>query len=154
MTQPQPKKRRWIKPLIIVGFFTVLAGAGIYWYVATEKFTDTKDRKAAYTVSINDLLREFRQNEKSAKEKYAGKILAVYGTVSAVEPVDTTMNIKFVDTTNGDYAIFAFQAKHLAEAKTIKEGDSVSLKAAFSDFVFIDILGVYSMTFQRATINK
>jgi hypothetical protein len=151
----QTKQRNPWRKRILAGILVLAVIFGtIYWIVATDKFSDTKDRKAAYTVSAFDFIKEFRQNEKIAKEKYDGKIVAVSGRVSALEPADTTMNIKFIDPASGDYIIFVFQSQHLSEAKTVKVGDSVSIKAAYSDFLYSSILDAYSITFQRSTLNK
>lgn len=154
MSDQTGKRNPWRKRILLSLLALAVIFGGIYWYVATERFSDTKDRKAAYTVNALDFMREFRQDEKMAKEKYNGKILAVNGTVSAAEPADTTMNIKFVDAATGDYIIFAFQQQHLSEAKTLKVGDSVSIKAAYSDFLHSEILDVNSISFQRSTLNK
>ncbi|HEY6504688.1 MAG TPA: hypothetical protein VIZ28_11985 [Chitinophagaceae bacterium] len=151
----QTKKRSpWRKRILFSLLVLAVITAGIYWYVATDTYSDTKDRKPAYIVSAFDFINEFRQNEKIAKEKYNNKILLVNGRVSAIEPADTTMNVKFVDTGTGDYIIFTFQQQHVDEAKTIKVGDSVSIKAAYRDFIYSEILDAYSIMFQRSTLNK
>jgi hypothetical protein len=147
-------KKGWLKKLLIV--FVVLAAiaAGIYGYIATEKFADTKDRKAAFSVSAIDFIREFEKSDSAANKKYTDKIITVSGTVSEIEPADTTVNIKFIDTTSGSYAIFAFQEQHIAEAKTLKVGDSVSIKGSCSGGVFSEILGTEFITFKRCAIVK
>lgn len=149
-SQRNPWRRRILVTILIIA----IVFAGVYWFVATEKFSDTKDRRAAYTVSAFDFIDEFKKNEKASRIKYDGKIIAVSGRVSSAEPVDTTMNIKMENAATGDYIIFSFQQQHLTEAKTIKPGDSVSIKAAFSDFDHSEILDVYYITFQRSTLNK
>ncbi|MGN6293678.1 MAG: OB-fold protein [Chitinophagaceae bacterium] len=136
-------------------FALVVIAAGIYWYVATEKFADTNDREAAYTVNALDFIREFHEGDSAANAKYRDKIITVNGTVSAVEPADSaTMNIKFIDTTTGSYVIFAFQEQHVAEAKTIKEGDIVSIKGSCSGGTYSEILGVEKIDFKRSALNK
>ena len=147
-------KRPWLKKLLIAGLVLAIIGAGIYWYVATEKFADTKGRKAAYTVDAVDFIREFEKDDKAANSKYVNKIITVNGTVSEMEAVDTTVNIKFIDTTSGSYAIFAFQQRHLAEAKTVKAGDMVSIKGSCSGGILSEILGTHSISFNRCTLNK
>jgi len=154
MTPPK-KKSPWLKRVLWSVFVLVVIAAGIYWYVATEKFADTNDREAAYTVNALDFIREFQANDSAANAKYRDKIITVNGTVSAVEPADSaTMNIKFVDTTTGSYAIFAFQEQHVAEAKAIKEGDIVSIKGSCSGGTYSEILGVEKIDFKRSALNK
>lgn len=148
------EKRSWLKKILITGLILAVSGGAIYWYIATEKFADTKDRQAAFTVNAIDFIREFEKDDKAANKKYADKIITVNGMVSEIEAADTTMNIKFIDTTSGSYAIFAFQEQHVAEAETVKIGDSVSIKGSCSGGILSEILGTESITFKRCTLNK
>jgi len=147
-------KRPWLKKLLVAALILIGIAAAIYWYIATEKFADTKERKAAYTVNAIDFIREFEKDETAANKKYVDKIITVNGTVSEIEAADTTVNIKFIDTASGSYAIFAFQEQYVAEAKTVKIGDPVSIKGSCSGGVLSEILGTEFITFKRCTLNK
>jgi hypothetical protein len=140
--------------LLITVLIILAAGAGIYWYVATDTFADTSNRRAAFKVSAQEFIVEFNTNDTAANKKYTDKIVTVSGRVAAVEPADTTVNIKFIDSTSGSYAIFAFQEQHLAEAKAVKPGDSISIKGSCSGGIFSSILGYHSISFKRCAINK
>lgn len=154
MAVPVKKKSPWIKRILIAVLALVVVLAGIYWYVATDKFADTKNREAVYTVNVRDMIREFQQNDSEANKKYTDKIVTVNGTVSEIEAADSTLNIKFIDTTTGSYAIFAFQQQHVAEAKTVKIGDSISIKGACSGGIYSEIKEATAINFQRSTLNK
>jgi hypothetical protein len=154
MTEQVKKNKPWLKRILIILLGVVVIFSCIYWIVATKKFADTKDRKAAYTVNALDFIREFQQNDSAANKKYTDKIITVNGTVSEIEAADTTLNIKFIDTTTGSYAIFAFQQQYLSEAKTIKPGDSVSVKGSCSGSIYSNILETTVITFKRSTLNK
>ena len=148
------KKRRRLGFILLTAIILLAAAIGVYWYIADEKFADTKDRQSAYTVNALDFIREFEQNNEVANAKYDGKIITVNGIVSETEAADTTVNLKLVDTASGSYAIFAFQDQHLSEAKTVKAGDSVSIKGSFSAGVYSRLLKKTSITFKRCTLNK
>ena len=148
------KRNPWLKRILIGAFILLLIGAGIYWYVATEKFADTTNRKAVYSVNANDFIREFTTNNNNANQKYTDKIITVTGIVSETEAADTTVNIKFIDTTSGSYAIFAFQEQHLAEAKTIKTGDKVSIKGSCSGGIFSRLRKATFISFKRCALDK
>jgi uncharacterized membrane protein len=154
MAELRKKRNPWLKRALFSGIILLLIGGGIYWYLSTEKFADTKDRKADYTVDAIEFIHEFQQNDSAANKKYSDKIITVNGIVSEIEAADTTVNIKFIDTASGSYAIFAFQEQHLAEAKAIRAGDSVSIKGSCSGGIHSDILGTESITFKRCTLNK
>ena len=148
------KKTSWVKRILIGGFILLLACIIAVWFIFNEKFTDTKERKAAYTVNAMDFIKEFEQNETTANAKYKDQIISVNGRVSETEPADTTINIKFTDTLTDAYIIFAFQEQHLQEAKELKEGDSVSIKGSFSNGSYSEILETMSITFKRCAVNK
>ena len=148
-------KRPWQKRLLISILILAGIGAAIYWYIATEKFADTKDREAAFTVNAIDFIREFRKDDSVSNKKYREKIITVNGRVSELESPDSaTVNIKFIDTTTGDYTIFAFQEQYLSEAKSVKVGDSVSVKGSCSGSIYSNLLYAYNIGFIRCTLNK
>ncbi|MFN8250004.1 MAG: hypothetical protein U0T68_13705 [Ferruginibacter sp.] len=142
------------KRILLIALVLFLVGAGVAWYIFTETFTDTAERKPEYTVEAMDFIKEFEKNDSLANKKYTEKIIAVNGTVSEIEAADTTANIKFVDTLSGSYIIFAFQQQHLAEAKLLKVGDKVSIKGSCSGGTYSEILGTEFISFKRAAINK
>jgi len=151
----QTNKKSWKRPLLITSLIVVLAAAVTYWYVATEKFSDTSNKKANYTVNAIDFIREFQENDSLANAKYADKIITVNGTVSELEAPDTsTVNVKIIDTTTNNFIIFAFQEQHLTEGKGLKVGDPVSIKGSCSGGSLNSILEVIKIDFKRAALNK
>ena len=140
---------------ILIGILVVAVTLfAVAWYIFNDKYADTIERKAAYTVNAMDFIKEFEKSDSLANKKYTEQIITVNGTVSEVQQVDTTANIKFIDTTSGSYIIFAFQQQHLAEAKQLKEGDKVSIKGSCSGGTYSEILGTEYISFKRCAINK
>ena len=149
------RKRSWLKKLLIAFLILAVIAAGVYWYVATEKFSDTKGEKAAFEVNATDFIRQFRKDDSAANKKYRERIITVNGRVFELEAPDSlSVNVKFVDTTTGDYAIFAFQEQHLAEAKSLKTGDSVSIKGSCSGSSYSETFDLYYIPFKRSALNK
>ena len=149
-----PKNKKTLKWLLIAGGSLLLTGLAVYFYFATLSHDDTANLKADYTVEAIAFIKEFEKDYKIANKKYAEKIIAVKGIVTEIEPADTTINIKMVDTTTGSYLIFAFQEQHMAEAKKLKPGENVLIKGSCSDGIYSDILGTYFVSFKRSTIEK
>ena len=141
------------KRIITGGLILLLAVAGVVWYIFTEKFTDTAERKADYAVNAVDIIKEFQQNDSLANKKYTEKIISVKGIVSGIEAADTTVNIKMSDTATGDYIIFAFQQQHLSDAKKLKEGELVSIKGSCSGGIYSQILETRYISFKRAVLD-
>jgi hypothetical protein len=142
--------KKWLIALLVL----VLTGAGVVWYLFNLKYDDTATVKPDYKVNAIDFIQEFRQNMTNANKKYSEKIIVVNGTISAIEAADTTANIKMIDTASGAYIIFAFQQQHLKEAKTLKEGEQVSIKGSCSNGSFSNILETEYITFKRCAVNK
>lgn len=149
-----PKRKKILKWLLITGGSFLVIGIAVYFYFATLTHDDTAKLKAEFTVEAIPFIKEFENDIKSANQKYAEKIIAVNGIVTAVEPADTTMNIKMTDTTTGSYLIFAFQEQHMNKAKKLKEGDKVMIKGSCSDGFYSDILGTYAISFKRSTVEN
>ena len=140
---------------ILIGVLVVVVTlAAVAWYIFNDKYADTAERKAAYSVNAMDFIKEFEKNDSLTNKKYTEQIIAVNGTVSAIESADTTANIKFIDTTSGSYIIFAFQQQHMTEAKRLKEGEKVSIKGSCSGGTYSEILGTEYISFKRCAINK
>jgi hypothetical protein len=149
------KMNPWVKRLLLAALFFLIAGGIAIWYIFTEKFADTKEHKADYTVNAMSFLNEFQQNDSAANKKYTEKIIVVNGRIGETEiAYDSSVNIKMIDTLTDAYIIFAFQQQHLAEAKQLKIGDSVSIKGSCSNGVYSKILETYTVNFKRCTLNK
>ena len=152
MSTTQKKRSPWLKRILIIAVIGIIAAAGVIWYLFNMKYDDTKDVQADFTVSAIPFINEFKANEAAANLKYVEKIIVVNGSVSALEAVDSIMNVKMIDTATGSYAIFAFQPQDVAATKTLKEGDQVSIKGSCSGGTFSSILEVESISFKRCTL--
>jgi hypothetical protein len=152
LQNPKNKKNR--KRLLLAGGILLLVGVAVFVYFQTLKHDDTASLKVDFSVEAIPFIKEFEADHKAANKKYAERIIAVKGIVTATEPADTTMNIKMSDTTTGSYLIFAFQDQHLAEAKALKVGDNVTIKGSCSDGVYSEILGTYFISFKRSAIEQ
>jgi uncharacterized membrane protein len=152
---PKENRRKWVKRILIAGIILLIAGAAGVWYIFNIKFDDTTQSKADYTLNAMDLIKEFQKSDSVANKKYSEQIITVNGRISELETADTaTVNVKMVDTLTNAYIIFTFQQQHLAEAKMLKEGDSVSIKGSCSGGKYSSILDTESITFKRCAINK
>jgi tRNA_anti-like len=145
------KKSGWI---LAGPVFVFISFMFIQNYLEKQTFEDTASVKADYTISANELIKEFITNDTATNKKYLEKTLAITGNASSVEVLaDSTSTIQFADST-GSYAIFSLEKDQLEKVKTIKTGDPVSLKGVCSGSIFSEILGTTSISFKRATFNN
>jgi len=150
----RPANKKIFRKLLWGGGLLILSGMGIYFYYATLTYEDTASLKAEYNFHAGDFIREFENNNREANRKYAEKIIAISGLITATESAGTTINIKMEDKGTGSYIIFAFQEQHLAEARSLHAGDSVTIKGSCSDGIFSEILGSYFISFKRSTLTE
>lgn len=139
--------------MLIVGAILII-GTGIFVYFQTLTYDDTAEVSADYTVEAIPFIKEFETDNTNANKKYAEKIIAVKGQITATLPADSTINIEMKDTTTGSYIIFAFQDTHLAEAKRLNKGDTVTIKGSCSDGVYSEILDTYFISFKRSALQN
>lgn len=142
--------KKWLWRGLIV---LLLAGGGTAWYLFTATYGDTAAEKSAYTLSAHALITEFLANDSAANKKYAEQIITVTGRVSAIDPADTTINIK-MEHPGGSYISFAFQQQDMAAVKTLKNGDSVSIKGSCNGGNYSSILDAEYITFKRCALNR
>jgi hypothetical protein len=147
------KKHSLLKKMGLMGILLFIGGSGWVWYIFTEKFPDTSKIEPVYTVTALELIHAFEKNDSLANRQYAEKVMVVDGEVSAVEGVDSTVNIKMADSTSGSYVIFAFQQQDVAKAKEIRVGEKVSIKGSCSGGAYSEILETEYITFKRCAIN-
>ena len=148
------KKSNWAKKIIIALIALSLVLGAAYWFIFNDKFADTTERKAAYTISADAFIKEFESNDSVANKKYADKIVAVSGRVSELEAADSTINVKFSNSLTGSYIIFDFQAQHANEAKSLKVGDSITIKGSCSGSIYSKLLKTQFISFKRAALEK
>lgn len=149
-------KRPWSRgrKVLMIALALLVIAAGAIWYVFSLKFNDTAEERSVYTVSDMELLDAYKKDPQAANARYTEQIITVKGTVAEVEPVDTTVNIKFVDTATGAYIIFAFQQQHLEEAKALKVGDKVAIKGSCSGGAYSEILETVAVNLKRCAVER
>ena len=149
-----PSTKKFIKWFLFVGVIFLLSGVGVYMYYFSLKHDDTAGVKSDFTVEALPFIKSFEENSSEANKKYTEKIISVSGKISALDPVDTTLNIKFINSATGSYAIFAFQKQHLDQVKTLQKEDSVTIKGSCSGGEFSEILGTVFITFKRCVLEE
>lgn len=155
MTDKRPNKKGWIRKATIAFILVALCAGGAFWYIMNETFVDTAGTESAYTITAQDLINAYQNNDSLANATYREQIITVQGRVTEVEAADTTVNIKFTDSVTGSYLIFDFQSQHVADAKVVQAGDSVSIKGSCSGNIFSQLRKANMISFKRSVlINK
>jgi len=145
------KKTGWLLAGPIFAFLGFMIVEKKVW---SEEHESTDKAKTDYVVNAQDIIHEFFSNDTAANKKYREKIIVVNGAVSQVEiKADSTVNLKFVDTTN-HFINFSLEKTEFEKTKNIKPGDIISVKGSCSGSSYSMILDSTSIDFKRSTLNK
>ena len=93
-----------MKKIIITSIFVLAAAAvGTYFYV-NQGHRDISSEKAAFSISISDLQKEFNDNDSIFNSKYADKTIEIYGKTTSIDVlnysilIDDKATVIFADT--------------------------------------------------------
>jgi len=78
---------------IVIGLLVVIVGLFLGYKYLYHAHRDIANEKAAYTVSVNALLKEFMTDETKANAKYLDQSISVKGKITSVDLVNKTIVI-------------------------------------------------------------
>jgi Tfp pilus assembly protein PilV len=80
------------KILLSIGIL-VCIGLAIGVYMYRKPRTTAASQQTDFTISADELYKQFEVNESAASQKYVGKILEISGTISDVQKTDSTLSV-------------------------------------------------------------
>jgi hypothetical protein len=130
--------KTYIKILLGVVMFIVLAAILAALYMYNLKHTDMAKAKPDFVITATALLKEFEDNEAAASAKYISKIVEITGTVATVKPAENNiLNISLVTESDLSSVICTFAA--ISDPSSVKAGDAITLRGECSGFL-MDVL--------------
>lgn len=133
------------KSILYIVVILALAGVGVGGYFAYQAYvalTETSDDVAQkietsapdFTVKAEALIAEFDQDGAKANGKYNNKIVQFTGTLSKVEPADTTLSLVF---DYGTKNIIAAQVlpKYKNEMQALNPGTILTVKGQYNGII-------------------
>lgn len=121
-----------MKKVILFILLLVIAG-GIYgFYLFNKKTPDLSDVNPDYTLAAEELYSSFSTDEKSALEKYEGKVLQIEGKIMTVSQTDSISNIVL----DGEEALFGTVNCSLKQLKdNLQKQEVVTVKGRCQGFL-------------------
>lgn len=107
----------------------MLSCVGYGFYLYKKKPADIRKEPAAYALTAAGLVAEFNKDENIANKKYLDKVLAVKGKVADIKTDSAGQATVFLDS--GDLmasVTCSFYSDEIAAAKTLHQGDEVTIK--------------------------
>ena len=130
-----------MKRLILVIILLIFIVGGWYGYREyNRKNKDLTEVSAQITADAATLLAAFEKDSASANRQYLGKIIAVQGTVKAIERED---GATVVLGESGSMASVrcSMDTAHIAEVASLREGQKATLKGACTGYNADELLG-------------
>lgn len=146
-------KKRTIIILAVIGF--ALAGGGWYAYREfTRKVKDLSGVKPDLEISAPELIAAFETDEVGSNERFLDKVVAVRGSVGAVEKNDKGHFTVILRGENGLSSVrCSMDSIHQDEVATLPEGSLVTMKGACTGFTSDELLGS-DVILNRSVLQK
>ena len=143
-----------LKKFLTVALIFAIFAVALTVYYLTKEYKDTRNVKADYTLTANELFQAFQKNDSSANKNYTEKILEINGIISAVEKADTVFNLKMTDSATGSFINFALQRDENLKESDIHAGDKVTVRGSCSGAIYSEILETRAINFKRCILIK
>lgn len=130
--------------LLIIG---ALAGAGTAWYLWNKPHEDLGKASADFTLSAQELMQAFTDDETAANAKYLNKVIQVSGTVAEVRTADGGEPAVLLDTGNPmSMVICQLDPRNPTAAEGLETGQEASFKGQctgiLSDVVLVNCVKI------------
>lgn len=118
---------------IIIAIVVLLVLAGAYGFYLFNKKTPSLEKVTPdFSLTAEELYIDFSTNEKSALEKYEGKVLQIEGEILTYSKTDSISNIVF----NADDALFgAVNCSFNTLNKNLKKNETIVVKGLCQGFL-------------------
>lgn len=125
-------KNKKVIIVIVVLALVALFGGYAYYYVTKDE-VGLAETTADFTISCDDIFKEFSANKDESMTKYSRKTVALTGKVSSVEKSGENVTVIF-NTTVGDGIIRCLLDTLDAPKLQAKNGDMLKLKGSYTGF--------------------
>ena len=125
--------RNKISLLVLI---VLLAGVGIYgWRAYNRKVTPIKNESPAFTVSSEEIIRQFETGDSAITTKYAGKLVLVTGITKQVDKDEKGFyTVVLGDTSSMSSVRCAMDSLFAADVNMLQKGQATSIKGMFTGF--------------------
>ena len=94
---------KWLKIFVILAFIVLIA-AGLVWkFVINKPHADIEKSTPAYSLSTQDLWKQYNQSLRLSDSLYTGKVIEITGKLGKVDKVDSLVYLVFIMEPDPDF---------------------------------------------------
>ena len=127
---------------IIIGFFlTVIIGliASLYYY--NKPHVNVEKSNAIYSLTAQNLIKEYQENEKNTNEKYTERVIQIEGNIYEISTLRGNTVVTLKDSVSEPSIICHMQAEDNKRVLSLKKGSRVTLKGVCTGYL-LDVIMV------------
>lgn len=130
------------RPILII-LLIVAAGAAAYIYREWNRTnTDIATASAAYTLTADDLIKEFEKNDSAASKKFVGKVILVSGSLKNISSDERGyFTLSLGDNSSMSSVRCSIDSMFTNDARSLKAGTLVKVKGNCTGFNADELLG-------------
>ncbi len=136
--------KRIILFILVIGII-----ASIAFYMWNKPHKDIAAAKEDFILTSTDFYKEYVANETTANTKYLDKVIAVEGTISAIELENADEPTVALTTGTADMTVSCgFKKELLNEIKKLKQNDKIKIKGK------CDGMGMFGVVITQCSLIK
>ena len=134
---------------IILFILVIGTIASIAFYMWNKPHKDIAAAKEDFILTSTDFYKEYVANETTANTKYLDKVIAVEGTISAIELENADEPTVALTTGTADMTVSCgFKKELLNEIKKLKQNDKIKIKGK------CDGMGMFGVVITQCSLIK
>ena len=127
---------------IIIGFFlAAIIGliASLYYY--NKPHVNVEKSNAVYSLTAQNLIKEYQENEKNTNEKYTERVIQIEGNIYEISTLRGNTVVTLKDSVSESSIICHMQAEDNKRVLSLKKGSRVTLKGVCTGYL-LDVIMV------------
>ena len=122
-----------MKKILILLVILAIIGGGYGYYMYNKKVESLEHKKADISVSADQIIKDYEADEKTANEKYLGKIVEVSGRVTEITNEEGKEKVSLESSSPISSVIC--EVEEGMSTGEVKAGDNVKMKGLCSGYL-------------------
>ncbi|MBK9982930.1 MAG: hypothetical protein IPP15_11005 [Saprospiraceae bacterium] len=131
-----------MKKILITLIVLAVIGASYGYYMYNKPVESLENKDADVTISADQLIADYESDEKTANEKYLGKVVVVSGKIAEITNEEGKKKVN-LETSNPISAVIC-EMEENKKTEKLKAGDMVKVKGMCSGYLS-DVILVQSV---------